>query len=92
MMYIVPCTDLARRAVPAAAHVDGTARVQTVADDDPLGRVAHAVAALGEPPVLVNTSFNIGEPIVNSPEQALATFLRSPIESMYLDGHLVFRD
>jgi carbamoyltransferase len=92
MMYIVGCTDLARREIPAAVHVDGTARVQTVADGDPLGRIAHAAAGRGEPPVLINTSFNIGEPIVNSPEQAVDTFLRSPLESMYLDGNVVFRD
>lgn len=92
MMYIVPCTETARSEVPAACHVDGTARVQTVADDSPLGRIAFAAAILGEPPVLVNTSFNIGEPIVNSPREAVATFVRSPLESMYLDGFLVTRD
>jgi carbamoyltransferase len=91
MMHIVPCTDRAKREIPAAVHVDGTARVQTLPDTDPLASLVDAVAALGHPPVLINTSFNIREPIVNSPREAVSTFLRSPLRSMYLYGHLVTR-
>lgn len=91
MMYIVGCTERAHAEIPAAVHVDGTARAQTVSARDPLARVIAGVRAGGLPPVLINTSFNIGEPIVNSPRQAVETFLRSPLRSMYLNGHLLTR-
>jgi carbamoyltransferase len=89
MMYIVPCTDKAAAEIPAAVHLDRTARVQTVRAGDPMALMVDAVEALGHPPVLINTSFNSKEPIVNSPREALDTFQRSPLTSMYLYGHLV---
>lgn len=91
MMYIVGCTERATREIPAAVHVDRTSRVQTVDADAPLGQIIERTRQLGLPPVLINTSFNISEPIVNSPRQAVATFIRSPLTSMYLDGYLVSR-
>jgi hypothetical protein len=91
MMYIVECTERAAREIPAAVHADRTSRVQTVDADAPLGRIVERAGQLGLPPVLINTSFNISEPIVNSPKQAVSTFIRSPLASMYLDGYLVAR-
>jgi carbamoyltransferase len=41
-------------------------------------------------PMLLNTSFNLrGEPIVNTPANALNTFAASDIDTLYMDGHLV---
>ncbi|MGY2026973.1 carbamoyltransferase C-terminal domain-containing protein [Nocardia gipuzkoensis] len=91
MMFIVDGTERAAREIPAAVHIDGTARVQTVDADAPLGLIAERTGQLGLPPVLINTSFNVSEPIVNTPAQAVATFVRSPLDSMYLDGYLVSR-
>lgn len=91
MMYIVGCTERAAREIPAAVHVDRTGRVQTVDAEAPLGQIVRRTGQLGLPPVLINTSFNIAEPIVNSPKQAVSTFIRSPLASMYLDGYLVTR-
>lgn len=91
MMYIADCTERAAREIPAAVHVDRTSRVQTVGAEAPLGRIVERVGRLGLPPVLINTSFNVSEPIVNSPSQAVSTFHRSPLASMYLDGYLVTR-
>ena len=64
--------------IPAIVHVDGTARVQTVAEDENpiLYRLLKEFEALTGVPVLVNTSFNIkGEPIVETPEDAIQCFL-----------------
>jgi carbamoyltransferase len=89
MMFIVDCTEKAAREVPAAVHVDKTARVQTVDAGSAFGRIIDRVAELGHPPVLINTSYNAREPIVNSPRQALDTFVGSKLSSLYLDGYLV---
>ena len=79
--------------VPAITHVDGTARVHTVAAD--AHRRYHAlIARFGEItgiPVLLNTSFNIQEPIVYSPEHALATFAASGVDALVIGDHIVER-
>ncbi len=86
-------TDLLRRVqavrsqVPAVTHVDSSARVQTV--DRRHGRFYRLLQAFHERtgcPVLVNTSFNLSwEPIVESPRQALATFLQSEMDVLVLE-------
>ncbi len=71
----------------AVRHVDGTARAQVVSPEtSPL--MAAVLAAFAERtgvPVLVNTSFNLkGDPMVSSPVDAVATFLRSEIDVLYI--------
>jgi carbamoyltransferase len=92
-MLLVPEVREQRRAqVPAITHVDGTARVQTVhADLDP---AYHAlISAFYERtgvPLVLNTSYNDnGEPIVETPEDALRTFVRTELDYLYLEGLLV---
>ena len=76
-----------RRSVPAVTHVDGSARVQTVAADlSPLfHRLIAAFADLTGVPMLVNTSFNVrDEPIVNSPADAVRCYRRSGLDALVL--------
>ncbi len=64
-------------------HVDGTARVQTVreATNPMLYRLLKEFDALTGVPVLINTSFNIkGEPIVETPQDAVNCFLTTGID------------
>ena len=73
--------------IPAVVHVDGTARVQTVAEDQNpiLYRLLKEFEALTGVPVLVNTSFNIkGEPIVETPQDAIECFLGTGIDVLIL--------
>jgi carbamoyltransferase len=92
-MLFVPSVRADRRAaVPGITHVDGTARIQTVgAETDPVyHRLISAFHELTGVPLVLNTSFNDnGEPIVETPENALCTFLRTKIDYLYLDGWLV---
>jgi len=83
--------DKAER-IPAVRHVDGTARVQTV------NRAQHPlyydlIAAFERRtgvPVLVNTSFNTrGEPMVNSPRDALESFWTSPLDALVIGPFLI---
>jgi carbamoyltransferase len=77
--------------LPAVTHVDGTARVQIVTPDcGPFYQLLLAFAEISGHPVLLNTSFNGGgEPLVETPEDAAKTFLRLPLDVLYLDGVLL---
>ena len=71
-----------RDLIPAVTHVDGTGRLQTVAESmNPqyYGLIQEFFKATGVPLVL-NTSFNENEPIVNTPEDALDCFLRTKMD------------
>jgi carbamoyltransferase len=73
--------------IPAVVHVDDTARVQTVNEtaNPRLYRLLKEFEALTGVPVLVNTSFNIkGEPIVETPQDALECFLGTGIDYLIL--------
>ena len=70
------------RLIPAAVHFDGTARVQTVSrSSNPLlYAVIENFAELTDVPVILNTSFNHHEPIVQRPEQAISCYLRTEMD------------
>ncbi len=80
--------------IPAAVHVDGTARIQTVdAADDPLvHRCISAFAARTGVPVVINTSLNTaGRPMVDDPRDALECFGSAPIDALAIGRFLVRR-
>lgn len=74
--------------VPAVVHADGTGRVQTVAPDHDSPRYRQLIehfAGLTGIPLVLNTSFNLtGDPIVNSPEDAIRTFYTGGLDVLYL--------
>jgi carbamoyltransferase len=83
-----------RATLPAITHVDGSARVQTVAcEDNPdFHRLLRQVGELNGRQMVLNTSFNVkGQPIVNTPRQAIETFLGTGIDALYLGDVLVTR-
>jgi carbamoyltransferase len=78
--------------IPAVVHVDGSARIQTVGlkDNPRFYRLLHGFYERTGIPVLLNTSFNrAGEPIVNSPEDALACFLKCGLEVLIIEDYLI---
>lgn len=78
--------------IPAVAHVDGTARLQTVvAEHRPeLHALLRAFGDLTGVPVLVNTSFNVkGEPIVETPLDAFFCFLGTDMDVLVLGDRIV---
>ncbi len=92
-MLLVPSVAKDKQSlVPAITHVDGTARVQTVrADVNPLyHQMISAFHQITGVPLVLNTSFNDnGEPIVETPADALRTFARTDIDHLYIEGILV---
>ena len=80
-----------RDRIPSVTHVDGTARVQTVRreQNERYYDVIRAFGELSGVPVILNTSFNVrGEPIVETPADALACFLGTEMDALFL-GDLV---
>jgi carbamoyltransferase len=81
-----------RTRLPAITHVDGTARLQTVESDvNPLfHQLLMRFGELSGIPVLLNTSFNImGEPIVESPHDAIRCFFSTGIDYLVLGNFLI---
>ncbi|HEX5394156.1 MAG TPA: carbamoyltransferase C-terminal domain-containing protein [Rhodocyclaceae bacterium] len=78
--------------IPAAIHVDGTARVQTVSARWNLRyhQLLRAFAKRTGVPVLINTSFNgRGEPIVCTPRDAIAAFYSMPLDALAIGSYLL---
>ncbi|HEX6419178.1 MAG TPA: carbamoyltransferase C-terminal domain-containing protein [Acidimicrobiales bacterium] len=80
--------------IPAAVHVDGTARIQTVDErDEPLvASMLRAFERRTGVPVVINTSFNTaGRPMVDTPREALECFGSGPIDLLALGPFVVPR-
>jgi len=79
--------------LPAITHADGTGRVQTCTpEDNPFFHTLCNTLAQGRPgpPVLLNTSFNVaGQPIVETPTEAISTFLRTDIDFLALEDRWI---
>ena len=79
--------------IPAAVHVDGTGRIQTVRrEDNP--RYYDLIEAFGDltgVPVLINTSFNCHEPIVTTPAEAISCYLRTEMDRLVM-GNIYVKD
>ena len=91
MLFTFPVKQSRRAAIPAVTHTDGTARPQGVTEQGS-PRYYRLIRRFGEltgVPVLLNTSFNVQEPIVCSPEHALATFKSCEMNYLVLEDFLV---
>ncbi|HEY7472624.1 MAG TPA: carbamoyltransferase C-terminal domain-containing protein [Gemmatimonadota bacterium] len=91
MMKVYAIREEKRSRIPAVTHVDGSGRPHTVtADANPLyHRLIRCFAARTGVPMVLNTSFNENEPIVNRPEEALDCFLRTEMDSLVLGPFVV---
>lgn len=94
MLKVCPVRPAWRERLAAVTHVDGTARPQTVAADQN-ARLRTLLALFGERtgiPVLLNTSFNVaGEPLVETPQDAVRCFLGTDIDALLIGDVLVCR-
>lgn len=94
MLRTFPFRPEAAARVPAVVHEDGSGRLQTLsaAANPRLYEVLQAYFSRTGVPIIVNTSFNVmGEPIVETPEDALWCLLYTDIDYCYLEGQLVKR-
>jgi carbamoyltransferase len=92
MLLVTQIPEDKREVIPAVSHVNGSGRLQTIRREwNPrYYRVVEKFGGATGVPVLLNTSFNLrGEPIVNTPSDALNTFSKSGIDLLVLDRFLV---
>jgi carbamoyltransferase len=94
MLFVTQVREQYRQHFPSLTHVDGSARVQTVAKED------HAafwglLTEFGEitgAPILLNTSFNVrGQPIVCTPSEAIDTFCSAELDALAIGNYVVVR-
>nr|WSW64603.1 carbamoyltransferase [Streptomyces sp. NBC_00998] len=92
MLLVPDVLEHRRQTVPSITHVDGTARVQTVeADVNPrYHELISRFRDLTGVPLVLNTSYNdAGEPIVETPQDAVRTFLNTELDHLYIGGLLL---
>jgi carbamoyltransferase len=86
MVQAYPIRPERRAELPAITHADGTGRLQTVdREQNPLyWKLLSRFGELTGVPILLNTSFNENEPVVNTPAEALDCFLRTNMDVLVL--------
>lgn len=91
MIQVYPVRPEKRDTIPAVTHVDGSGRLQSVSrESNPrYWALIRAFQAETGVPVLLNTSFNENEPIVERPEQALDCFLRTNMDVLVMGPHML---
>lgn len=95
--YMIMTVDVRseyRSGLPAITHVNGSARVQTVSAESngDFHRLLRAVGKTTGREMVLNTSFNVkGQPIVNTPREAIDTFLGTGIDLLFLEDVMVRR-
>jgi len=85
MSYVIDFKEEMRNKVPAVVHIDGTARLQTVTKEDN-GWYYELIKKWDQKtgvPIILNTSFNDREPIVETPEHAISCFVGTNIDYLY---------
>ena len=93
MEKVFPIRPEKRALIPAVTHVDGTGRLQTV-DKELSPRYYQLIEYFRRKtgiPIVLNTSFNENEPIVNSPQEALDCFLRTNMDMLVLENCVIER-
>lgn len=93
MERVFPIREDRRALIPAVTHVDGTGRLQSVMQSvaPRYHRLIDTFRQKTGIPILLNTSFNENEPIVNSPHDALECYLRTNMDMLVLENCVVER-
>ena len=93
MQQVYPVRPDKRAVIPAVTHVDGRGRLQTVSarTNPTYYTLIKEFERLTGVPVVLNTSFNENEPIVDTPEQALDCFMRTRMDAIVLHNTIVRR-
>ena len=94
MITVIEVAEEYKAKIPAVVHVDGTARPQMVNKrvNPRYWNLINEFKKLTGIPMLLNTSFNVQEPIVCTPENAINTFNNSNFDALVLENNLVLRE
>jgi carbamoyltransferase len=92
MLFVGTVKKECQQQLPAITHLDGSARLQTISkqQNSRLHRLLTVFELKTGVPVLINTSFNVrGEPIVESPTDAIQCFLKTNIDCLVLGNCMI---
>ena len=94
MITVIQVAEEWKKKIPAVVHIDGTARPQMVSKqtNPRYWNLINEFKKLTGIPLLLNTSFNVQEPIVCSPEDAINTFNNANFDALCLENNLVLRE
>lgn len=87
--------ETSKKEIPGVIHIDGSSRVQSINEEDHplLFQVISNFKEITQSSVILNTSFNTkDEPIVNSPDDAIKTFLHTGLDTLYLENFKVTKE
>ena len=93
MLQVYVIRQEKRAQIPAVTHVNGTGRLQTVTEAQN-ARYYHLIEAFRDltgVPIVLNTSFNENEPVVNTPSEALDCFLRTKMDLLVMGDLMIER-
>jgi carbamoyltransferase len=93
MLQVYQIREEKRAAIPAVTHVNGSGRLQSVTEAQN-ARYYHLIEAFRDltgVPLVLNTSFNENEPVVNTPAEALDCFLRTKMDLLVMGDLMVER-
>lgn len=95
MLFVPLVKEDKKDIIKAVTHVDGTGRLQTVTKEFN-GKFYDIIKSFHEKtgvPILLNTSFNVaGEPIVETPEDAIKCFLKTDIDALLIEDYLLIKN
>ncbi len=91
MMHVIKFKDSYKNIFPAVTHVDDTGRIQTVSNEtNPIYyRLLKKIKKMTGHGILLNTSFNENEPIVETPEEAIKCFIRTDMDALIIGNFVV---
>jgi carbamoyltransferase len=94
MNYCFIVKKVKRKELAAIVHFDNTCRIQTVSKYDGLYyQLINEFYKLSHIPCVLDTSFNLkGEPIVESPEQAVSDFIKTEIDTLFIGSFMVSKE
>jgi len=93
MLQVYQIREEKRALIPAVTHVNGSGRLQSVTESQN-PRYYHLIEAVRDVtgiPIVLNTSFNENEPVVNTPSEALDCFLRTKMDLLVMGNLMVER-
>lgn len=93
MERVLPIRKEKQSEIPAVTHVDGSGRLQSVRNDlrpryHQLISAFHEITGV---PILINTSFNENEPVVNIPEEAIDCYQRTNMDALVLGNYVLMK-
>jgi carbamoyltransferase len=93
MLYTVPCKK--PQEIPSAVHIDNTSRVQTLRKEDNQAfyELIEKFYEITGVPIVMNTSLNVkGQPIVETPEEAMKLFEESDVDILVINDKMYFKN